>query len=389
MGFFARPELTNTQFKQLKGGEPLTLSGQTRIATISGFTLATGDTGISGVIITASGASSTTNNYVLTYDDGDKIIKLKESTVSGGTIPYTCRTPTTCTVGGLSANTDIYNCNLSYILECALSPIKNPELTNPSISTFSISCNDTILEVGSSLSVVGCVVPYYGRIDSYCGSNYRTYGVSGYTFDCFGSPGSFDCCLQTTEGEFANYSSSGIINEGDNIPVGVTVHFYNGDQPFNSTGGTYSTAFIASGYSENKSITGIYPWYWGTESGGIVPAGENRPTSACIKDVIANGSCSGGTICKVVGLSESTLNINFNSNYDDYIWFAVPNEITKTNWGSLSNNGVIGGVTNVGGNLFPNSELVTNVSSACWNGQTYQIYISNYQSTVSTLMEIK
>ena len=43
MPFFARPNLTDEQFKQLKGdNEILTLSGQTRIATTSGLTLSDG-----------------------------------------------------------------------------------------------------------------------------------------------------------------------------------------------------------------------------------------------------------------------------------------------------------------------------------------------------------
>ena len=65
MSFFSRPNLDNLQFKQTVDAI-LELSGQTRILKTSGFTLTDGAGG--NVIITASGASSSTNMYVLTYN---------------------------------------------------------------------------------------------------------------------------------------------------------------------------------------------------------------------------------------------------------------------------------------------------------------------------------
>jgi len=383
--FFARPNLDNTQFKQLMGGEPLTLSGQTQIATTSGLTLYGGVSGgtVMYIPIIATGA---TNNYVLTYDSIKQAIVLKESTASGGTGVYTCRTPTTCTVGGLSANTNIFNCSVNYILECALVPIVNPILTNPSISAFSINCTETLLEVGSTLSVCGLVTVDLGSIDSnYAGiTDTRSCGVSGYTFNYFGTPGAF-----TPNTSLSTLYSSGIgtINEGSNIPVTVCAYFSGGSQPYDSNGGLYSTPFVATAYTENKLITGIYPWFWGIESGGVVPAGTNRPDGTCIKNIIGSGTVC-GTVCKVVETTCGTLDIPFNSSAYDYIWFALPSGTTKTKWTSLSNNGEICGSISMGGNLFPEPEVVTNVCTTCWNGQTYQIYVSNYQSAVSTIMEI-
>lgn len=381
MAFFARPNLDNTQFKQLQGGEPLTLSGQTQIATTSGLTLI-GDGGMYIPII-ATGAS---NNYVLTYDSTQQTISLKEATASGGTGTYSGRIPTTCTVGGLSANTDVFNCSIDYILECALAPVVNPTLTNPSISCFTISDTTTVMEVGSSLSVTGMVYADLGSINSnFSGiTDTRSSGVSGYTFNCFGSPGTFIPSATT----LATYSSSGTIGAGNNTPVTACVHFCSGGTPYNSTGGTYSTAYSASTIIENKLITGIYPWFWGVESGGVVPAGDNRPTGACIKSIISSGTSSGGTVNKVVGYTNGILEIPFNSSSCDYLWFALPSGTTKTCWLSSSDSSDIGGSVSVGGNLFPNPEVVTNVCTTCWTGQTYQIYVSNYQSSVSTIMEI-
>jgi len=82
MGFFARPDLTDIQFKQIKGGE-LTLSGTTRIATTTGLTLI-GDGGYIPIVATGE-----TNGYVMTYNSTKGVIELAESTLSGGTLPFT------------------------------------------------------------------------------------------------------------------------------------------------------------------------------------------------------------------------------------------------------------------------------------------------------------
>ena len=107
----------------------------------------------------------------------------------------------------------------------------------------------------------------------------------------------------------------------------------------------------------------------------------NRPTPTCAL-VIA------GT--KAVSDSSSTLYINFNSASDDYIWFAIPSGSTsKTCWCvNALNNGAIGGAVSAGGNLFPAKTSINPVTTACWSGQTYNVYVSNYQSAVSTLMAI-
>ena len=78
MGFNARPRLDDVQVKQIIG-DVLSLSGQTRISTISGLTLSN----ISGndVIITASGATSGNVGQVMTYDGN--VIKLMDSSISG------------------------------------------------------------------------------------------------------------------------------------------------------------------------------------------------------------------------------------------------------------------------------------------------------------------
>lgn len=117
MPFFARPNLDDVQFKQLSG-TTLTLSGQTRIVTWSGFTITDGYGG--NVIVTARGATgSTSDGNVLTYRGG--IISLEGSSTSGES-RYYCASPTTCTVGGLLAGSTISGCTIAGILESILVP---------------------------------------------------------------------------------------------------------------------------------------------------------------------------------------------------------------------------------------------------------------------------
>lgn len=120
MTFFSRPNLDNIQFRQ-DSGSTLDLSGLTRITNVSGLTLSDGDGG--NILITASGASSSTVGHVLGYDGN--VIKLMPSSASGDTVYY-CTSPTTTTVGGLSAGSNIYGCSLSSILETILVPSVKP-----------------------------------------------------------------------------------------------------------------------------------------------------------------------------------------------------------------------------------------------------------------------
>ena len=400
--FFARPNLDNTQFKQLKGGEPLTLSGQTQIATLSGLTLATGDTTGTGVIITASGASSAMNNYVLTYDHLDNKIKLKESSASGGTGYYDGASPTTCTVGGLSATTEICNCSIVDIIECMVSPTVPPDLTNVSISALTLIPSTTLYEAGCQLCLcarvsfsVGCIDPYYQGVPPFTAIN-RSCGVSGYTFSYQGCGGTFTCSSAPTGG--TDFGTVGI-NLDSNSVVGC-VSYCCGAQPYKSdTITTFDTPLDAGFCLSNDTITGVYPWYWGTVSCAGA-AGFGRPDADCIKHEMTGNTCggtSGGSKC--VGMSNGTLSVNFNSTSDDYLWFAIPvsGGTDKHCWcQSALNKGCIGGTPtsypSVGVNLFPDPQIincVTSVGTGSWSGQSYSVYISNYQTCLTSYIQLR
>jgi hypothetical protein len=78
---------------------------------------------------------------------------------------------------------------------------------------------------------------------------------------------------------------------------------------------------------------------------------------------------------------KNNITIEYNSTPQDFIWFAIPEEFPiKTKWEvSLLNSGNIGGPVTINGNLFPDPVIIE------YNGVNYNLYISNYRTTVNTI----
>ena len=371
MPFFSRPILSNEQFKQLTDSE-LILSGSTRIATLSGLTLTDGAGGYRPII--AAGG----NNFDVLTLINNEIVLSPSAAASGGEI-YTCASPSTCTVGGLSSGTTIYGMPLIDIFEDILVPTLNPGLTAPS-STYAITPTTTIYEVGSVISITGYATFSRGYISpQYCGGpQYRSGLPACYNYVDFGSPTSVGSTNLNNTHIITPYT----ISVGNNT-VSASVCYSVGSQPLNSSGNPYLTPLPAgSTTAVVKTITGIYPYFYGKVASGGCPAGVNRPTPTCAM-IIAGTKC--------VAVADGTICINFNSTSDDYLFFAVPVASTpKTKWYvDTANNGNIGGVVSSGGNLFPAYNSVGSVTTTCWAGQTYQVYISNYQTETNTIMELR
>lgn len=369
MAFFARPDLSNEQFKQLSGST-LTLSGETQIANVSGLTLSDGAGGYVPIIVTGG-----TNNEVLTYLDG-KIILASGS--SGGGDIYVGDSPTTCTVGGLNSGSAIFGCSVSCILQDILAPTLYPTFTNPS-SNFCISPSTLLYEVGANVSITGNTSFNRGCINpAYSTSGYRSGSAAIYEYNAFGNI----YCYADTNSTYQTCFLAHTVGYGSNT-LSSRVQYNIGEQPKDSAGNNYCSPLPSGCTSfDTFTLTGIYPYFYGTYASGGAGAGSNRPTPSA-------GMITGGT--KVVGVSTGTISINFNSTSDDYIWFAIPNTSTnKTKWYiSALNNGDIGGSVSAGGNLFPDPVSVANVATTCWNGQTYKMYLSNYQTAATTIMELR
>jgi len=373
MAFFARPNLDNVQFKQLDGSV-LTLSGQTQIATTSGLTLI-GDGGMYIPII----ATGATNDFVLTYDDSVQAIVLRQSTSSGATTTYPYTGLTTCGVGGLSASTDIYNCQLSCIIQCMVSPTLSPTLSNPSISSlYLIPASPTVREVGSTVALCACtdfdpgsISPQYSSACS-CRSN----GTYCYSYDVFGTP----CACQTAINSPSNLSNFGTLSIALNTnSVAATVYYCCGTQPKDSSGANYcsplpsgTTNLCTTGSVAAKTLTGVYPWFWGTST-----TAPNVSTSGCSQCLINSYTC------KCVASSTGNITVtNFNVT-GKYIWFATPYaSCSKSCWqgaNNVSNNGIIPG------GLFPAPTSWNIVSpESCWGSTCcYKIYVSNYATDIN------
>jgi hypothetical protein len=259
MAFFARPNLDDTQFKQLSGST-LTLSGDTQIAKLDGLSILTSGSTYVPIIVTGA-----TDYKVLTYLSGKITL---QPVAGGGSGIYSGATPSTCTVGGLSAGTTIYGCSISCILEEILVPTLNPTLTLPS-NTFIIIPSTSPLEIGTSISLSGCstfdrgcICPQYTSLSdkrSGCACSYD------YNSTFFGTTG-VTSSLPSNLINFGAYN----IAVGDNTVSG-SVTYLSGTTVKNSAGGTYLSGLTSGNtitcsiiYTAiTRTISGIYPYYWG------------------------------------------------------------------------------------------------------------------------------
>ncbi len=355
MTFFARPNLSEEQFKQLSG-TTLTLSGQTQIKSTIGLTLIDGS---NNIIVTASGASI---NNVLTYDG--TVIKLMPASTSGATLylpPY--KSPTTCTVGGLSACTTITGLTISCILQAILVPTVNPIVIAP-FATFSVLPTISIAEIGLITGFTGCSIFNKGCIcPPYCGaSSFRSGTAITYNYNsCFSGPATDSSTGLTNTHVFPNQ----VIATSNCFSASVS--YASGATPvYNSSGGTVCPALGAGNTIVLcTNICGVLPWYFGKKA---------NCNCICCSDIPCVGNKG-----PITTLACDTLSIIYNSTPNDYLWFAVPSGVPlKTCWCvNGANNGCIGGNNNL---FFCCATFAIDSCQGFWSGCSYQVYVSCYQT---------
>ncbi len=349
MPFFARPNLDDTQFKQLSGST-LTLSGTTRIATVGGLVLT--DEYQTPIPVVITGA---TDQDVLTYINGELVLSSPSSGTSTGV--YICKSPTTCTVGGLSGGTDICNWKIDTILEAILAPTLNPTLSPNSIS-MSLSPTTLIFELGCSIGFTSTITYNRGSVNPvYCsGTPYRTGAVTCYAYTNINgftySGVSSSCVLPAAS-----------IALGPNTVYGAT-SYAAGVAPKKSDGTSMTGVTCPAGtISTSKTVNGVLPYFWGKST-----------TVPITKTCVANGN-------KVVACANGVLPICFNSTASDYLWLAVPSSTpAKTCWYvNGTNNGAISGIA---GQTWAQACTVTGVTSisGCWSNRTYSVYVTCLQT---------
>lgn len=319
--------------------------------------------------------NSSSSGWVLPYQGYD----VESSTGgTGGNQTYSGDSPSNVTVGALSAGTTLTGRSITSILEEMLITTIEPNIIAPS-NNFTYNASSTY--------EYGCVIDidFEATFDRGCidldGSfqNYRSGDPNCYYLDGPGLPTGVSTTSLSNCQSITGYTISSS-TQNWNSCVGYDC----GPQPLDSDGNPYCSP-LPSGVTgaETVSVSGIYPYYYGTVASGGAPAGSNRPSSD-------NDLITGGT--KVLANSNGTLNINFNSSTDDYLWFAIPTGSTsKTCWYiNALNNGSIGGTVSPGGNLFPDFDTVSACSAqGCWSNVNYKVYVSNYQSEVTSIMELR
>jgi len=330
---------------------------------------ASGGTSIVGIQNTGTGAgqvysglSGTTAELRTIKGSGDTVVTTSGSEiiiftqVTGNTQPiYTGASPSNIDAGGMVSGTPLIGKTLSEIIEDIVTTVYTPTLVAP--SNMFIDDQTAIKEVGFIFGTINFTATFDRGLIT------PAYGTSGFRS---GLP---NTTALTDNQSITNYS----ILLGSNTWTS-SISYDIGEQPLDSAGGNFSTPLAAGTTGAvSNTITGIYPWFYGTVAGATRPT----PNQALIDS---------GDINKQVTSSVGTISVgNFNAT-GEWIWFAIPNISTsKTKWegsNSPSNNGLIGGAVSGGGNLFPDPDVI-NIDSptSLWSGINYKIYISNFQTS--------
>ena len=329
MAYNTKIHLTDDKVCQ-SSGELLTLSGNTVIdATQGTFNYSqepswTGDTQVA------------TKKYV---DD---------NVTSGAT--YSEASPATTDVGGITAGTVLTGKTSNEILAEILTPYQTP-----TFSSFSSEMT-TPVEVGTVLSGSKEFNWVFTNSDNIQANTMCIYDVT--------DASTIATNISTTSPQSATIN---------------TVTFTSCGQLQQYKGCVQDSCSTAIG-SSNHTITGLYPYFWGTCTCPGA-AGAGRPS-------LTAGDITGGT--KVVAGSAGSFAISFASGDNDYLWFAVPATVSnKTCWYiDAINNGAIGGGVSPACNLFPDPVVVNNVENECLDSVAYEVYVSNKQTGTSESMTI-
>lgn len=290
---------------------------------------------------------------------------------------YNCYSPTSVSVGGILSNTNISGKNTFELFENILSPVLNPELSNPFTSvdviveghegehTFEIGYNLDNATVVTCLNR-GCINPKYNAVcDKRSGAPYD-YVYSGNIIN-----GIF--CNTMDAYDIRDISGYEII-EGEQS-IDTCVCYLSGPQPYNNRGVVYNTP-LPLGITPKSSVVlcGILPWYWGISDS---PNVDGR----CVSSY---GYCGVGGKC-VEEVKNNTICVDFQPhqlNDPKYLWFAIPNcAENRSRWFVSENNcGNIGAVSD----LF-SSAYVCKVDSyeGYWTECDYKIYVSHYPTEMN------
>ena len=307
-----------------------------------------------------SGSSGNTAYFRKVIGSGDTTVTTSGDTIiiwgsSGGSSQYVGESPSAVDLCGIS---------IGYVLtgktvSCIIQDMLVPELFQTSVGTPSTSLGATftgIQEIGYSATQTltpsysaGAITPLYetcsGTTRGGAANNYSYAGPSVST----GFFGQSSCVINP----YTVVSGAQIWCACTRYDEGACIRGSKG-----TVNPSYPTACAQDSCTSNgtASVTGILPWYWGTNASGTI-------TGAIV---------TGGT--KTVAVVGASTPITFDAT-TEYLWFAAPAGTTsKTKWWvCAANAGDIGGT----GQLWAAACTVAVTSGqGCWSGCNFDVYVT-------------
>lgn len=295
------------------------------------------------------------------------------------------------TIGGLSGGTSVSELSgktFVTVFDELLFPTLQPTYTIPTIS---LSNNSQTLEIGSTYDETLTITAKKNDAGDFV---YLEILRNGDIVDNTSEPDKTSTTNIPSQYGYQDYNNPNFqfsfsYNENYVIPSGITssstnyraVGSYLSGLPKNTNKGTLDTrpsqirstdapqAADSSFNSATKTITGIYPYYYGVS--------DTEPTLQEVIDAI-----SGGTATKVLVNASGNLTINYGVT-TKFLWFAhLASYGQKTQWYvSADNKGLMSSTS-----LF-DPGLVGSVSSELgyWSNVNFYIYLGNYATTINSI----
>jgi len=334
-----------------------------------------------------SGEVTLVDNAGLAFDNTDLETTYNTTIDDALTVPET--------VGGIEAGTlasSLKAKNLVQIIDDLLFPTVLPTYVIPTNSTSITGLGSTLKEVGSSYS--GNVVQTADSNDAGAFTELRIYR-DGTLVDTDASPVLSGGVYSNTFTESSYVVPAPSLNDNASSTVYNAQGDYNAGSPKDDNKGVTDTrpaevrqtdapqAGDTGFTSSSKTISGRYPYFYGTAS--------DRSTIDDPSEVASLIAAGSGT--KVVADSNGTLTLSVGTT-TTHVWLAVPSDAplksewyeTVTNFGDIAS---IGTTPTTGGDLFiPYASENVNSPDSYWSSIGYTIYIqkpsSSGQGTVFT-----
>jgi hypothetical protein len=342
-------------------GSNISISANTGLGVDGGVLYTTYNTLLDPTISMASAVGGLSGGTTVAQLTGKTFVSLFDELLFP-TEPPTYTIPT-ISIGGVSNSTVEVGSNLTSNI--TVSSVKNDAGIYNQLRIFRDGTpilTDTTLSTSSATDIP----PQFGYPDLNNPNSGFTISPSPYTDSyTIPAPTGGNQFTTTTYNADGNYLA-GVVkknNKGTNDPRTPLVRSTNAPQ---DSSNNFATSVV--------TYTGIYPFFYGVSS--------TLPNASSISSAIQANSAN-----KVLSSASGTINITFAAS-SEYLWFAhFSNYTDKTVWFvDALNSGGIGG----SGNLFgsPIIQSVTSPSSY-WSSINFDIYISNYQTTTTGVMQLR